>query len=85
MNKNQIVGRAMALSAAIFYGFNTTLSRLAYDTGTTPLSLTLYRFLMSAILMIAIVLVLRKSWKIPATPMVFALFLSHWKAPKINA
>jgi hypothetical protein len=33
MNKNQIVGRAIALSAAIFYGFNTTLWRLAYDTG----------------------------------------------------
>ena len=48
MNKNQMVGRVIALGAAIFYGFNTTLSRLAYDTGTTPVSLTLYRFLMSA-------------------------------------
>ena len=72
MNKNQIVGRALALSAAIFYGFNTTLSRLAYDTGTTPVSLTIYRFLMAAILMISIVLILRKSWKISVTPLVFA-------------
>ncbi len=56
MIKTQIVSRAIALSAAIFYGFNTTLSRLAYDTSTTPLSLTLYRFLMSAALMIALVL-----------------------------
>jgi drug/metabolite transporter (DMT)-like permease len=72
MNKNQIVGRAIALGAAIFYGFNTTLSRLAYDTGTTPVSLTLYRFLMSAMLMIALVLMLRKSWKLPVTPLVFA-------------
>ena len=66
MNKNQIVGRAIALSAAIFYGFNTTLSRLAYDTGTNPVSLTLYRFLMSAALI------------------VFALFLSHWKIPRLK-
>ncbi|MCP4981300.1 MAG: DMT family transporter [Gammaproteobacteria bacterium] len=73
MNKNQIVGRAIALAAAIFYGFNTTLSRLAYDTGTTPVSLTIYRFLMSAVLMIAIVLILRKSWKIAVAPMTFAL------------
>jgi hypothetical protein len=54
MNKNQIVGRGIALSAAIFYGFNTTLSRLAYDTGGIAL-------------------------------IVVALFLSHWKAPRINA
>jgi drug/metabolite transporter (DMT)-like permease len=72
MNKNQMVGRAIALSAAVFYGFNTTLSRLAYDTGTTPVSLTLYRFLMAAVLMIVIVLVLRKSWKLSVTPLVFA-------------
>jgi len=84
MNKNQIVGRAMALSAAIFYGFNTTLSRLAYDTGTTPLSLTLYRFLMSAILMIAIVLVLRKSWKLSVKPMVFAICVFGMVATSIG-
>ncbi len=71
MNKNQIVGRAIALSAAIFYGFNTTLSRLAYDTGTTPVSLTIYRFLMSMLLMIVIVLILRKSWRIKVSPLVF--------------
>ncbi len=71
MNKNQIVGRAIALSAAIFYGFNTTLSRLAYDTGTNPVSLTLYRFLMSAALMIILVLILRKSWKLAVSPVVF--------------
>jgi len=76
MNKNQIVGRAMALSAAIFYGFNTTLSRLAYDTGTTPLSLTLYRFLMSAILMI--------SWKLSVTPMVFAICVFGMVATSIG-
>ena len=71
MNKNQIVGRAIALSAAILYGFNTTLSRLAYDTGTTPVSLTIYRFAMSMLLMIVIVLILRKSWRIKVPPLVF--------------
>lgn len=73
MNKNQMVGRVIALGAAIFYGFNTTLSRLAYDTGTTPLSLTIFRFAMAAALMALIVLVLRKSWKIEARPGVFAV------------
>ena len=72
MNKNQIVGRSLALGAALFYGVNTTLSRLAYDTGTTPVSLTIYRFLMASILMIAIVLVMRKSWRLPVKPLVFA-------------
>ncbi|MEM7561999.1 MAG: DMT family transporter, partial [Pseudomonadota bacterium] len=72
MNKNQIVGRTFALSAAIFYGFNTTLSRLAYDTGTTPVSLTIYRFLMSTLLMITIVLVLRKQWRLQVSPAVFS-------------
>jgi len=61
MNKNQIVGRAIALSAAIFDGFNTTLSRLVCDTGTTPVSLKLFRFLMSAVVMVMLVLILCKS------------------------
>ena len=73
MNKNQIVGRAIALCAAIFYGFNTTLSRLAYDTGTTPVSLTLFRFLMSAAVMVMLVLILRKSLKLEVTPRLFAI------------
>ena len=73
MNKNQIVGRAIALCAAIFYGFNTTLSRLAYDTGTTPVSLTLFRFLMSAAVMVMLVLILRKSWKLEVTPKLFVI------------
>ena len=71
MNRNQIVGRAIALGAAIFYGFNTTLSRLAYDTGTTPVTLTLFRFTMSALLMAALVLLLRKSWRLAVPPIVF--------------
>lgn len=73
MNKNQMVGRAIALTAAIFYGFNTTLSRLAYDTGTTPVSLTLYRFLMSVSVMIVLLLILRKSWKLGVSPALFAV------------
>ena len=73
MNKNQMVGRAIALGAAIFYGFNTTLSRLAYDTGTTPVSLTLYRFLMSAVIMMLLLLILRKSWKFEVAPGLFAI------------
>ena len=73
MNKNQIVGRAIALCAAIFYGFNTTLSRLAYDTGTTPVSLTLFRFLMSAAVMVMLVLILRKSWKLEVTAKLFVI------------
>ena len=73
MNRNQIVGRAIALGAAIFYGFNTTLSRLAYDTGTTPVSLTLFRFTMSALLMAVLIMLLRKSWRLAVPPRVFAL------------
>jgi drug/metabolite transporter (DMT)-like permease len=73
MNKNQMIGRAIALGAAIFYGFNTTLSRLAYDTGTTPVSLTLYRFLMSAVIMMLLLLILRKSWKFEVAPGLFAI------------
>jgi len=73
MNKNQMIGRAIALGAAIFYGFNTTLSRLAYDTGTTPVSLTLYRFLMSAVIMMLLLLILRKSWKLEVAPGLFAI------------
>lgn len=73
MNRNQVIGRAIALGAAIFYGFNTTLSRLAYDTGTTPVSLTLYRFLMSAAVMILLLLILRKSWKLEVGPLLFAI------------
>lgn len=84
MNKNQMVGRAIALGAAIFYGFNTTLSRLAYDTGTTPVSLTLYRFLMSAVVMIALVLVLRKSWRLEITPGLFAICVAGMFATAIG-
>ena len=39
MNKNPMVGRIIAPGAAIFYGFDTILSRLACATGTTPVSL----------------------------------------------
>lgn len=84
MNNNQIVGRAIALGAAVLYGFNTTLSRLAYDTGTTPVSLTLYRFLMSALLMVAVVLILRKSWKISVAPGVFAICVLGMVATSIG-
>jgi drug/metabolite transporter (DMT)-like permease len=84
MNKNQIVGRTIALGAAIFYGFNSTLSRLAYDTGTTPVSLTLYRFLMSAILMVALLLILRKSWKLEVSPLLFLVCVSGMFATSIG-
>ena len=73
MNANQIVGRAIALGAAIFYGFNTTLSRLAYDTGTTPMTLTLLRFVISAFLMAALVAVLGKAWRLAVRPRLFAV------------
>ena len=71
MNKDQLAGRAIAVAAALFYGFNTTLSRLAYDTGTTPVSLTIYRFLMTSSALIIIVLLLRKSWKMRVSPLLF--------------
>jgi len=48
MNKNQIVGRAIAAGAASFCGCNRPLSRLAYDTGINPVALTLRRCQMSA-------------------------------------
>ena len=73
MNKPQIVGRSIALGAAIFYGVNTTLSRLAYDTGTTPVSLTLYRFALCAVIMIILVLLLRKSWRLTVSPWLFGV------------
>ncbi len=73
MNKDQITGRAIAFAAAIFYGFNTTLSRLAYDTGTTPVSLTVYRFTLTSAALIIIVLVLRKSWRMQVSPGLFIL------------
>ena len=63
----------MAFFAAIFYGVNTTLSRLSYDVGTTPVSLTMYRFLMAGVMMVLIVLVLRKSWKMSVSPWIFSL------------
>lgn len=84
MNKQQIVGRSIALGAAIFYGVNTTLSRLAYDTGTTPVSLTLYRFTLSAVIMILIVLVLRKSWRLPVAPWLFGICICGNMATSIG-
>lgn len=84
MNKNQIVGRAIALCAAIFYGFNTTLSRLAYDTGTTPVSLTLFRFLMSAAVMVMLVLILRKSWRLEVTAKLFVICVAGMFATSIG-
>ncbi len=71
MNNDFLVGRAIALGSAVFYSFNTTLSRLAYDVGTTPVSLTAYRFLITAVLMVAIVLALRKSWRLSVSPWLF--------------
>jgi len=73
MNRNQIVGRAIALGAATFYGFNTTLSRLAYDTGTNPVTLTLFRFLLSTALMLLLVMALRKSLRLQVAPWLFAV------------
>jgi len=63
----------IALIAAIFYGFNTTLSRLAYDTGTTPVSLIVFRFLLTSLAMIILVALLRKSWRMQVSPRVFVL------------
>jgi len=71
MEKAQVVGRVIALGAAVFYGFNTTLSRLAYDTGTNPLSLTLVRFVLGMLLLMLIVLAWRKSLRLQVAPLVF--------------
>jgi drug/metabolite transporter (DMT)-like permease len=73
MNNPQFAGRIIALSAAIFYGFNTTLSRLAYDTGTTPVSLIVFRFLLTSLAMVILVAILRKSWRMQVSPRVFVL------------
>ena len=73
MHNDQIAGRLIAFAAAIFYGFNTTLSRLAYDTGTTPVSLTVYRFLMTSAALVLLVLILRKSWRIQVSPWLFLI------------
>ena len=54
----------MALLCAIFYGVNTTFSKLAYDAGTNPVSLTVYRYLFIILILTFLVLVLRKNWKI---------------------
>ncbi len=72
MDRAYWVGRSIALGAAIFYGFNTTLSKLAYDTGTTPVTVTFVRFALSALLLAAILLLLGKSWRIRVAPAVFA-------------
>jgi len=64
-------GKAMALLAAAAYGVNTTLSRLAYDTGTTPVSLTVYRYIMIAGIMVVLMLILRKSWRLCVPPSLF--------------
>ena len=72
MERAQWVGRAIALGAATFYGFNTTLSKLAYDTGTTPVSLTFVRFALSAALLVVFVRLLGKTWRIRVAPAVFA-------------
>ncbi len=73
MSNPQFAGRVIALSAAIFYGFNTTLSRLAYDTGTTPVSLIVFRFLLTSVAMVVLVAILRKSWRMQVSPRVFLL------------
>jgi len=73
MHKDQLAGRAIAFAAAIFYGFNTTLSRLVYDTGTTPVSLTVYRFFLTSAALILIVLLLRKSWRMRVSPTLFVV------------
>ncbi len=66
------MGKIFALLAAVSYGANTTLSRLAYDTGTTPFSLTAYRYLLIAIIMVAIMLILRKPWRLRVPLWLFA-------------
>jgi hypothetical protein len=73
MKNTQMAGRAIALFAAVFYGANTALSRLAYDAGTNPVSLTFYRFLMSAALMVVLILLLRKPLEISPGPIVFCI------------
>ena len=58
------MGKLFALLAAMGYGANTTLSRLTYDTGTDPVSLTIYRYAMIAALFAVIVVVTRKSMRV---------------------
>ena len=68
---NPTAGKLFALLAAVSYGANTTLSRLAYDTGTDPFSLTVYRYLLITIIMIVIMLVLQKPWHLRVSPWLF--------------
>lgn len=69
MNKSRMACRAIALGAATFCGFNSTLSRLADDTGTAPVPLILHRFLISAAIMILLLasIVIGEEWSLDRT------------------
>ena len=64
VSRQQRVSIALAVCASLGYGTTTTLSRLAYDAGTSPLFLTLFRYALVAVIMIAVVGVLRKPWRL---------------------
>lgn len=59
-----LAGPAITLLAAASYGVNTTLSKLAYETGTDPLSLAVFRYWMVGIALIVLMRLKSKSWRI---------------------
>ena len=65
------MGKLLALFAALSYGANTTLSRLAYDTGTNPVSLTIYRYAMITAIFIGVMLVMRRTWRLRVSPRLY--------------
>ena len=74
------MGKIFALLAALAYGATTTLSRLAYDTGTTPISLTFYRYGMITVIMLGVMVVLRKPWRADIPPRLFVGCVLGWYA-----
>ncbi|MFQ5756827.1 MAG: DMT family transporter [Acidiferrobacterales bacterium] len=58
-------GHALALVTAIFFGGITTLARLAYEAGSNPVTVVATRFLLAAVAIALLMLVLRRSYRLP--------------------
>jgi drug/metabolite transporter (DMT)-like permease len=73
---SQLFGSLLVAVAASFYGVGTTFSRLAYDGGSNPLTVVLLRSAAFVVLVTILLLILRRSIKVPAG----GLFATLWMA-----
>ncbi len=64
--RNEGLGLTLAAAGAVSYALSTVLAGLAYGEGTNPQTLVACRFSLAALVVVSLLLLWRRPWRLPA-------------------